>query len=55
MIQYNSSAYEAMSGDVTCEVIEAKGSCMSQCTGCVCSCQCSCSGGLITDFEWEEL
>lgn len=30
-------------------------SCISQCTGCMCSCRCSCSGGIIADVEWEVL
>ena len=53
MIQYNKSAYEAMLGNISENIMEASASCMAQCTGCMCNCRCSCSGGVISDFEWE--
>lgn len=55
MIEYNYNAYSFMFGNIGEEVIEASVSCIGQCTGCMCNCRCSCSGGIISDFEWEEI
>ena len=55
MIQVDYDAYKAMFGNVDMHVCEAAARCVSQCAGCTCSCRCSCSGGIISDFEWEEI
>lgn len=53
MLMYKYSAYDLMFGKISQHSVAAQ--CMGQCTGCVCSCRCSCSGGIISDFEWEEI
>ncbi|SKC59134.1 Cys-rich radical SAM target, FibroRumin family [[Eubacterium] yurii] len=53
MIQINLSAYEALLGNISKDIISHVASCIGQCTGCMCSCRCSCSGGYVSDFEWE--
>ena len=54
VVNYNVTAYDAMLGNISQEfAVSTK--CVSQCTGCKCSCKCSCSGGVISDFEWEEM
>lgn len=54
MVNYNVTAYDAMLGNISQDyAVSAK--CVSQCTGCKCSCKCSCSGGIISDFEWEDM
>lgn len=55
MIQYNTNAYNMMLGNISEETIIVAVKCVSQCAGCTCNCRCSCSGGIISDFEWEEL
>lgn len=55
MIQYNVNAYGFMYGNISEKTIEHAATCISQCTGCMCNCRCSCSGGIIAEFEWEEI
>ncbi|ERI04017.1 hypothetical protein HMPREF9069_01782 [Atopobium sp. oral taxon 810 str. F0209] len=55
MIQVSSDAYAEMLGSIDAKALITSVKCVSQCTGCMCNCRCSCSGGLISDFEWEEL
>lgn len=55
MLQYNVNSYSAMLGNITQATAENATTCISQCTGCMCNCRCSCSGGVIADFEWEEI
>lgn len=55
MINYNSSSYSMMLGNISEKTIENAASCISQCTGCMCNCRCSCSGGIIAEVEWEEM
>lgn len=55
MINYNVDSYVVMLGNISENALQNAISCMSQCTGCMCSCRCSCSGGIISDFEWEEI
>lgn len=55
MIEYGFSVYNAMFGNISKEMINSSVACMAQCTGCMCNCRCSCSGGIICDFEWEDI
>ncbi|WP_399438273.1 FibroRumin family radical SAM-modified Cys-rich RiPP [Veillonella sp.] len=55
MISYNSENYTMLLGNINESMIDSAASCISQCTGCMCSCRCSCSGGVISEFEWEEI
>lgn len=55
MISYNSENYTMLLGNINESMIDSAVSCISQCTGCMCSCRCSCSGGVISEFEWEEI
>lgn len=55
MLVYNEDAYSEMLGDINEEMFNGAAKCVSQCTGCMCNCRCSCSGGVISDFEWEEV
>ena len=55
MLQYGKDAYSIMLENITEEMVTATTVCVSQCTGCMCNCRCSCSGGVIADFEWEEI
>lgn len=55
MINYSVESYGKMFGLITEKTIADAASCISQCTGCMCSCRCSCSGGIISDVEWEDI
>ena len=55
MINYNNDAYTIMLGNINEETMMVADKCVSQCTGCMCNCRCSCSGGIISDFEWEDM
>lgn len=55
MLNYNVNSYSMMLENISEKAIESVGSCISQCTGCMCNCRCSCSGGIIADVEWEEM
>lgn len=55
MINYSVDSYSIMLGNISEKTIESAASCISQCTGCMCTCRCSCSGGIIADFEWEKM
>ncbi|NMD71295.1 FibroRumin family radical SAM-modified Cys-rich RiPP [Bacillus sp. DNRA2] len=55
MVNYTKTAYDAMLGNISHSTIVAAAQCISQCTGCMCNCRCSCYGGMISDFEWEEM
>ena len=55
MVAYNVTEYDSMLGNINKDFIIVSTKCMAQCTGCKCSCKCSCSGGVISDFEWEEM
>ena len=55
MISYDTLAFNEMMGNISQATITFAKNCVSQCTGCMCNCRCSCSGGIISDFEWEEL
>lgn len=55
MINYNVKSYDAMRGNISEQAIQSAANCVSQCTGCMCNCRCSCSGGIIAEFEWEEI
>lgn len=53
MIHVDSSAYEALLGNIDKDILSHAATCIGQCTGCMCNCRCSCSGGCTSDFEWE--
>lgn len=55
MIQVSTDSYAEMLGNIDELSLATSVKCMSQCTGCMCNCRCSCRGGVISDFEWEEL
>ena len=55
MVSYNANAYDSMLGNIEPDTLVVAAKCVAQCTGCMCNCKCSCSGGVISDFEWEEL
>lgn len=55
MLVYNTDAYSVMLGNISEEMVNTAANCVSQCTGCMCNCRCSCSGGVIADFEWEDI
>ena len=55
MVFGNTKAYDSMLGNIEHDAFFMSAKCMSQCTGCMCNCRCSCSGGVISEFEWEEL
>ena len=55
MIKIHADAYAEMLGNIDAKSLVTSVKCVSQCTGCMCNCRCSCSGGVISDFEWEEL
>ena len=55
MLTYNSTSYDMLLDNINEGLVDNAASCISQCTGCMCSCRCSCSGGIISEFEWEEI
>lgn len=55
MVKYDHSAYADMLGNISMETMSSSPACIAQCTGCMCNCRCSCSGGLYSDFDWEEV
>lgn len=55
MIQVSADAYAEMLGNIDAMSLVVSVRCVSQCTGCMCNCRCSCKGGVVSDFEWEEL